>query len=221
VAILTKFHIIILVFHSFLSLAYGYESTKSNVSESVVINASIEDVWEYNSINENAREWSVYFYKIVACPTDDCPSNNLLQSHDIGFTRRCYKTQDEQGVYWDEKTTKIEKDLENKYFYKQMIAFNFNNLLNFMNFSKKGEFLVEQFYKRLSKNQTKLTFKTSLIKRKELAKKTSRFEYFAWKTYFALKGKRDIRKTFKKNLINIKAAIEQGDNFQRVHPFEE
>lgn len=91
--------------------------------------------------------------------------------------------------------------------------------MDFMNYDEKGEFLVEQFYKKLGDKKTSLTFRSGYIKREELEKLPSSFEYFLWRQIFRFVTKRSVTNTFKWNLINIKAHIEQGEQYKRVRPY--
>ncbi|MFG1499076.1 hypothetical protein ABMA70_02625 [Halobacteriovorax sp. XZX-3] len=202
---------------SFTLNAKEYTRPIDYAEYTVEINAPIEAVWDYNSKNEHARQWSTYFYKIVSCPNSQCPWNEKLKQSDIGFTRRCYRRESEQGTFWDETTTMVSKS-ENEY-YKQIRAYNFNEFMDFMNYNEKGEFLVEQFYKKLGDNKTSLTFRSGYIRRHELASAPSKFEFFLWEQIFHFITKRSVTNTFKWNLENIKAHIEQGENYKRIHPY--
>lgn len=205
------------LFFCFNLLAADYTRPTEYAEHTVVIDASIDDVWAYNAKNEHARDWSTYFYKIVSCPEADCPWNAKLDQSDIGFTRRCFRYENGEGTFWDETTTKIEKK-EGEY-YKQIRAYNFNEFMSIFNYNEKGEFLVEQYYKKLGENKTSLTFRSGYIKQEELAKKTSDFDYFMWRQIFHFITKRSVENTFKWNLINIKAHIEEGDKYKRIHPY--
>ncbi|MFG1483668.1 hypothetical protein ABMA79_04870 [Halobacteriovorax sp. HFRX-2_2] len=210
---------LLFVLFALSSTASAREYTKpvDYAEYTVVIEAPIDVVWNYNSKNENARQWSTYFYKIVSCPISECPWNANLKDSDIGFTRRCYRRESEKGTFWDETTTKVTK-AQGEY-YKQIRAYNFNEFMDFMNYDEKGEFLVEQFYKKLDENKTSLTFRSGYIDRLELESPPSKFEYFFWNQIFNFITKRSVTNTFKWNLINIKAHIEQGENYKRIHPY--
>ncbi len=210
---------ILLIILSFSTAASEYTRPSDYAEFTVVIDASIDDVWAYNSKNENARKWSTYFYKIVSCPISECPWNANLKQSDIGFTRRCFRRADEKGTFWDETTTKIEKNKD--LYYKQIRAYNFNEFMDIFNYNEKGEFLVEQIYKKLGENKTSLTFRSGYIERDELEKETSSFNYFMWKQIFRFITKRSVTNTFKWNLQNIKAHIEQGSNYKQVHPYSD
>lgn len=213
------FRIIILLLIGFNLFALEYTRPSEYAEYTVEINSPIDEVWAYNSKNEHARDWSTYFYKIVSCPISDCPWNANLKQSDIGFTRRCFRRADEKGIFWDETTTKVEKNEDQ--FYKQIRAYNFNEFMSIFNYNENGEFLVEQIYKKLGENKTSLTFRSGYIKRDELEKETSKFDYFMWRQIFNFVTKRSVTNTFKWNLINIKAHIEQGDQYKRVHEYTE
>lgn len=199
------------------ALAGDYTRPKKYAEYTVEINAPIDVVWAYNANNDHARQWSTYFYKIKNCPLKDCPWNASLKQSEVGYTRRCFRRADEQGTFWDETTTKIEKGPLT--YYKQIRAYNFNEFMSIFNYNEKGEFLVEQIYKKISDNKTSLTFRSGYIKREELEHKTSRFDYFMWQQIFHFVTKRSVENTFRWNLANIKAHIENGDNYKRVYDY--
>jgi hypothetical protein len=210
--------LIFLLFQSSLIWSTEYIRPTTYAQASVVIDAPIEDVWEYNSHNEFARDWSVYFYKIVSCPDEFCPENALLQPSDVGFTRRSFRQENEEGVRWDETTIKITKS-ESKY-YKQIRAFNFHGYPKILGVNiNNGEFLVEQFLEHVGDNKTKITFRAGLIKRNQLEKRVGRIQYFSWKNGFKFFTKKTVARLFKENLVNIKVAIELGSNYKRVYPY--
>lgn len=181
---------------------------------SVIINAPMEEVWKYNSINENAREWSVYFAKIVTCPISDCPQNATLEDSAIGFVRRAYRNDNETGIFWDEETLGVTKT-SNK-MTKAMRAYNFHGFILY----NRAEHLVEQFYEAIDANTTKLTFRSRLYNRRKLSSWVSRVLYASWMGSGQIRGVRETTELFEKNLENIKAAIEQGEDYKRIHPYE-
>jgi hypothetical protein len=88
-----------------------------------------------------------------------------------------------------------------------------------MRFSQRGEILVEQFYTKLDENQTRLTFRSSLVPRKQLKRKVGLLKYKTWQYFFQRRTIPETMDKFEKNLINIKAAIEMKENYQRIYPY--
>jgi hypothetical protein len=211
--LLTSFSIL-----SILILLIVFTSYPKTAQHTVTIKAPIDEVWAYNADNRNARNWSVYFYSIEACPIHDCPNNQHLSPMDIGYVRRCYRNQDKSGVFWDEVTTEINQK-PNQY-YRQIISYNFNGFPDLLDFNSKGEFLVEQIYHSLNINETELTFKTSFVERKSLKHTTNLIQYRIWRSFFNFITLPIVEKIFQQNLINIKAAIEQKENYQAIYPYD-
>lgn len=205
-------------FLSLLSLSQvsAYSKPSFITKHSVIINASFDEVWDYTTDDRNARDWSVYFYKIVGCPTADCPDNLYKEPTDPGYIRRCYKYENEQGIYWDEKTINVIH--LNNIVKRQILAFNFYGI-NAWNFTNKGEALVEHTYEKISDNRTRLTFSTGLIKRSELTSRPSRLQYLFWDLLIKNSVSKRTKSYFRQNLENIKANIEAKSNEGRIYPY--
>lgn len=208
----------ILILFSLLSFAsYASFSMPKNVAKaSIIINAPIEDVWDYTNDDRNARKWSVYFYKITACPQDECPENITKRAGDVGYVRRCFKYEDETRKYWDEKTIFVEKG--EKKWVRTIVASNFFGV-KAMGFHKKGQALVKNIFERVGKNKTKLTFITGLIKRSENTSSPNRIQYAFWKFVTKNSTIKRTRKYFYMNLVNIKKSIEDKEDYKRVFPY--
>jgi len=193
------------------------------LSQSTVIEAPLDAVWDYNSDDENAKNWSVFFAKIVPCPDKDCPSNINLKPGEIGSIRRCYRNQNEKGVFWDEIT--LESYKRQSLAYRKIITHNINGYRS-ESLKNQAEFVVEQKYKELGKSSTELTFSVKLQKPDQLRvnndsieeNDTSFWDDIIIKTNFAL-GERRTLEILDKNLQNIKHAIELKDAYVRKHPY--
>ena len=168
---------------------------------SVVINASIDKVWDFIRDDRNAKNWSIFFAKIIPCPVAKCPKNKNLTPADIGFIRRAFRNVDEKGLFWDEENILIKKNTN--FYYKKIRAHNFYGYFG-KKYQKSWEMNVEQEYKTLSPNKTKLTFKSSPFKYENLTKKdVSKLEYWLWSSSFKIFARSRTQKIFKKNLENI------------------
>lgn len=163
-------------------------------SYSVVINASLNEVWSYASNSDNAKHWSVFFDHISVIPTSG-------QDGGVGSIRRCYRYASEQDVSWDEITFDV-KPLESRQIYVY-------NLIGFRPhfFSKHSHYFVLQKYEKIDDTHTRLTFSTQPEPQSMISKIS------AWI------GKSLTLQLFQANLENIKAAIEQKDHYQRPHPW--
>lgn len=170
--------------------------TSCVIEESIEINAPIEKVWDYISDNSKAREWSVYFHHISSLPG--------IEDGAVGSNRRCFRSEDESGIYWDEmvlETTLLK--------YREILAYNFNG------FEKEvfnnALFFVHQNLSDLGNNKTMLTFSTEKIRPESVLNSLD---------YISAKG--ETEKIFKLNLTNIREAIEAGLNsreYKRKHPY--
>ncbi len=191
---------------------------------SIVINSSIDDVWNFIGNNENAASWSVFFSKIVKCPVTDCPQNEGKSAVDIGYTSRGFRNADETGIFWDEEIISVRK--EKDLYYKHIRASNFHGYLG-DGYQKSWEIKVEREYKYLSPKKTMVTFRATPVKYKDLSVNQSknpsdhlaRLTYYFWERSFTLLAKENTREIFKKNLENIKHIIEKGVSNHPVHPY--
>jgi hypothetical protein len=179
----------------------------------VVIAAPLAHVWEYNSHNEYATQWSVFFRSIEACPVADCPNNAFLQPTDIGYIRRALRGTNERGIFWDEETLAVFNGPTGRT--KYIRSFNFHGYPG----TNRAEYLVEQDYEVVDATHTRLRFVSRIFDYEKLSRKLS----YPWYLYWLNSGRLVVPKTadtFRKNLENIKAAIEQGPNYKRIYPFE-
>lgn len=165
------------------------------VMYTVTINRPIEVVWEYASDSSKATDWSIYFHHISPLAG--------VEDGKVGSLRRCYRRADESGATWDEEVIEV-KPLE----YRQLKTFNLQNFKNPV--LKKAVFRVHQIYEKVDSKKTKLTFASEYIGPLELDIIQA-----------LLPAASETERIFMANLENIKAAIEQGDEYQRPHPYEQ
>lgn len=74
------------------------------VINTVVVDASVEEVYNYLGNSDNAEDWSVYVDHITALNPDTHADG------EVGAIRRCFKTEDENGIIWDEEILITEKN---------------------------------------------------------------------------------------------------------------
>ncbi|PHS62446.1 MAG: hypothetical protein COB09_15330 [Thalassobium sp.] len=167
-------------------------------SHSVVINAPVKEVWDFLSDNRHAKGWSVIFDHIR--PLESSP----VAEGQIGALRRCFRNDNEEGFFWDERTLTTEP-------YKRRTLRTYNVSNTSWELFERFQFTAYQLYEDLGNGTTRLTFEGDL----DDHTKYSVFEHFVfWVSQF--EGER----VFRLNLENIKAMIEQKDAFDRPHPWE-
>jgi len=167
-------------------------------SYSVVIDAPVQNVWDFLSDNRNAKGWSVIFDHIS--PMASSP----VAEGQIGALRRCFRNDNEQGFFWDERTLTSEP-------YKERTLRTYNVSNTSWELFEKFQFTAYQKYEDLGNGQTRLTFEGDL----DDYTKYSVFERFIFWV-----SQHEGERVFRLNLENIKAMIEQGENYQRPHPWE-
>lgn len=187
----------------FLIISFGILVAQSQrhvmTTYSIEIDAPVEEVWNFLSDNRNAKGWSVIFDHIAPMASSPVPEGQ------IGALRRCYRNDDQQGFFWDEKTLTTEP-----YRYRSLRTFNISNTS--WDFFENFQFTAHQTYEDLGNNKTRLTFSGDL----DDYKKYSISERFVfWVTQF--EGER----IFRLNLENIKAMLEQKTSYIRPNPWEE
>lgn len=167
------------------------------ISESIVIDAPVAEVWSYVSASENAREWSVYFHHITPLPG--------TVDGEVGSIRRCFRTKAEiDGVWWDELVLEVRPER-----YRRILSYNAHGfpgpILN------SGEFYVHQFYEPLAEDRTRLTFSAEQLRPSGIVMR-ARF----------YRPAREGKRIFRLNLQNIKAAVEtrrEGRPYHRIHEY--
>lgn len=164
-------------------------------SRTVIINVAPSVVWDYLGNNSSAQEWSVFFDHISSLPSE-------FADGEVGALRRCYHMADETGITWDEKL--LVSELHR---YRKIRTYNVRNTGIF--FERDVELGAEQIYEELAPNVTRLTFRGIIFEPSGVLFKIP-----------LLLINQQVEKIFEKNLANIKAALEQGDNYERPYPWE-
>jgi len=159
---------------------------------SVIINAPLSAVWKYASDSTKAVDWSVFFAHIDPLPG--------ISDGQIGSLRRCFRNANTNPPYWDEIIILLEPE--------KMRVITTYNLTGFkFGFLTEGSYVfVRQLYRAIDANRTEMTFQTRYSQRSGLLTK---FGFFL--------AKSDTEDIFKKNLHNIKAAIEGKP---RLYPWD-
>lgn len=154
-----------------------------SVQSSIIIKASIEDVWEYASDSTRATDWSIYFDHISPLPG--------IEDGKKGSLRRCFRMANEEGPRWDEMTLEVVPLKSRKLVTFNFFGFKRNKLL-------KGKYIfVRQLYKKIDEQTTEMTFQTQLPSHSGIV---SRIAFHTVKS--------ETLEVFHKNLKNIKFAIE-------------
>jgi hypothetical protein len=164
-----------------------------SVSETVLIEASLNEVWDYVSDSTRANEWSVFFDHISPLP-------GKFPDGEVGSFRRCFRMANESGARWDELTIQVRPKESRKIVTFNLFGFGFERLL-------KGNYMfVRQLYRQTDKGHTELTFQTIASPENNLASK------FA----FHISRKQTTR-IFRENLENIKSVLE---GYPRPYPLK-
>jgi hypothetical protein len=98
--------ILLIVVITILFSPYGRKDRESQkiIKESIIINATSEEVYNYLGNSDNAEDWSVYVDHITSI------NSETHKDGEIGSVRRCFKSKDETGTCWDEEILITEKN---------------------------------------------------------------------------------------------------------------
>lgn len=166
---------------------------KESISETVLIDAPLQDVWSYVSDSTRANEWSVFFDHISPLP-------GKFPDGKIGSFRRCFRMADETGARWDELTIDVQPQVSRNIVTFNLIGFGFERLL-------RGNYMfVRQLYRTTEEGYTELTFQTIASPQNNIASKIA----------FAISRKETTR-IFRENLENIKSHLE---GYPRPYPWK-
>lgn len=162
---------------------------------SIVIAAPIEEVWKYVSDSANAKNWSVYFSHIRPLPAG-------VPDGEPGSLRRCFRNPDEKGRMWDEMVVEVVPQKR-----RLIHSYEFRGYWPEAQIRGAGT-LVVQGYEAIDSTRTRLSFQTALIPGLTAVQRTE------------LKlAMPDVRKIFRRNLENIREAIEKKDAYRRIYPW--
>lgn len=137
--LITVILISILVFFS----PYGYKKGFNSkvIEESIIINKTPEEVYNYLGNSDNAKDWSVYVDHISSLNPE------THKDGEIGSKRRCFKNPDEKGAQWDEEILINEKNVRRR--------LNIYNPSGFMFMAE--NLITEQLYEEID-GKCKLSF---------------------------------------------------------------
>ena len=154
------------------------------IKSTVIIDAPVNEVFDYLGNSDNARDWSVFVDHITTTNAIEVPDGS------IGSERRCFVNADESGTQWDERTTLVIPNRK-----RQLVIYNL------VDFSMTADNLAtEQIYTPLENNKCELTF-TVFYK----DTKPTVGEYLKTKL-----GAFHIKSIFEDNMNNIKTIIEKN-----------
>ncbi len=169
------------------SIAFSFDDKQLDwsaaISASVDIDRPVSEVWAYVSDTTKANQWSIYFHHISNIP-------NEFADGSVGSIRRCYRNENEAGVFWDEKVLFVKSEKT-----RIIYSYNFNG---YYAETKTYSAYVLQHYEVISKNKTRLTFKTQ-----------ASAEMTTWDRIMFYFSKKQVSEIFEKNLKNIKNHIEE------------
>lgn len=165
---------------------------------SVIIKASVDEVWAYLSDSSNAEDWSIYFDHIT--PQGD-------RDGGLGSVRRCYRRADETGPTWDEVVLEVEAP-----HYRRMRTYDLRG------FDFPGHedlsFVVHQRVEAVGPDQTKLTLGSSI----ESWGPILRNPKLAW--FLVTEFKPEATRIIEDNLVNIAHAVENGPDAPPPRAYE-
>jgi len=134
--------IILLIFAALIYWSpYGIKSKlkKRGVVSSIIIDAPIEEVYQYLGNSKNASQWSVFVDSII-------PLNHKhYRDGSLGSLRRCFA--DNECKKWDEKIVALEE-----YKLRELSVFNLSGF-----FMGADNLRTQQLYEELNNKQSKLS----------------------------------------------------------------
>ena len=117
-----KVFIALIIFLITVTLLHWFSPYQNNdlyshkaIINSIIIDKTPSEVFDYLGNSDNASNWSTYVDHIT------CLNSDTINDGSIGSIRRCFKNEDENGIFWDEET--IEKELNTK---RTLSIFNMN-----------------------------------------------------------------------------------------------
>jgi hypothetical protein len=181
----------------------------------ITIRAPLQAVWDYAGDSAQATAWSVYFHHITAQP-NDAEGRPYPPDGAVDSVRVCYRRADETGVRWDEQVTALEP--EGRARHRRIRTYNLRGLGGLPGWiAPYTAYRVEQHYHRApparradGERRTVLAFRTRL----------ARPGWAAARLLFRLFFLPEVKRIFALNLENMKAAIEAGQPYERLHRYE-
>ena len=171
----------------------AYAQTDFHVADSVDIEASPREVFEFLSDSGQAKGWSIFFDHITPLPGS--PDGGL------GAKRRCFRRADETGPRWDEEVVEFTPYVSRR--------LRVSGAANFRGGLYDGtEEEVSHKYEEIAPGKTRLTFDAHVTEgsvRDRLALFLSTHE---------------THRIFHENLLNIRDMIQEGPRYQRAFAWE-
>lgn len=167
----------------FSPFEYDKQTDNYVLSHEVIIDKSVQEVFDYVGQSKNASKWSVFVNHITPLNTD------TYRDGTVGSQRRCFKNKNEKGVFWDETILNVIPLKE-----RSLSIYNLNG------FAVTTENLVTyQHYEIVGEQLTKLRF--SLVK--------ARREMGMLERTKIILAAYVVSSIFEKNLKGIKKQLEQ------------
>ncbi len=111
------------------------------IKETIEVNASAKEAFEYLGNSANARDWSVFVDHISPLNASE------IADGEIHSRRRCFKQPDETGIWWDEEVLEVNPNIK-----RQLSVYNLHGFL-----LTAGGLRTEQLYEPLDAQHCKLS----------------------------------------------------------------
>ena len=180
-------YFLLILFLGILAMVYfsPYGKNANNeirqVRESIIMNSSSEEVFNFLGDSDNAEDWSVFVDHISPL------NSHKVKDGEVHSERRCFAQADEKGMSWDERVTAVEPLKR-----RQLHCYNFKNF-----YISAGELITEQVYETLENGNCKLTFTLFMAGEDNSFLDELKFYYAGY----------TISDVFRKNLANIKNRV--------------
>lgn len=166
------------------------------VEHTVTVNVPIDSLFRMLGNSGFARQWSVFVHHITPLNPSEVADGKP------GSKRRCFTTEDETGITWDEDILIVESGKR-----RQLSIYNLKGFK-----SESNDLRTEQLYEIVDSNSCKLTF---VFFRDE----TQEMEW--WKQALIYYEAYNMKSVFEENMENIKYLAEEGGNYKRRHEFKD
>lgn len=154
------------------------------LENTILVNKPVSVVYTYLGNSNNAANWSSYVNHITPLNTDK------VNDGDKGSIRRCFKNEDEEGIWWDEEILTDNTNTE-----RELTIYNMHGFA-----IQTHNLTTKQLYTAISDTATQLTF--GLYKNAEEVTISDWFKlrFAGW----------IISSIFDKNLEGIKSEVEKN-----------
>ncbi|KAJ3086058.1 hypothetical protein HK102_013553 [Quaeritorhiza haematococci] len=189
------------------TLAKRASTSDPFVAHEIDIDVPVEFLWQFLGNNTNAHRWSSFFDHI-----SDLPANLERNNREIGVgkRRRCYRTAEEKGYYWDEETVHV---IPHRL--RRIYTFNFVTG-SWMDRIFNVDTYTDNIFVSLSPTQTRFKFETYIIHPRMF-----QWGWLRWMWQNA-SGRKMTLDIFRINQENIKAmaeAVYNNREYIRPHPW--